>query len=66
MHYSFPQNKVNSVQSSPEYEEIREILQHMVADMQRIIELVWEIFGRGNVFNNCKCNSIPCVLYRHE
>jgi hypothetical protein len=54
MNYSFPQNMVNSVQSWPEYQEIQEILQNMVVEVERVIELVWEIVLRGNDFNNWK------------
>jgi hypothetical protein len=46
----------NRVQAWPEYQEIREILQHMVDDVQRIIQLAWEVYMRGNVFNNWKRN----------
>ena len=45
---------VNSVQSWPEYQEIREILQNMVVEVERVTELIWEIILRGNVFNNWK------------
>jgi len=65
MHYSFPQNTVNSVQSWPEYNELREILQNMVGDVQRIIELASEVYMRGNVFNNCKRNRNSLFLYSH-
>jgi len=47
---------VDKVQSWPEYNELREILQNMVPDVQRIVELVREVYMRGNVFNNCKRN----------
>jgi hypothetical protein len=56
MYYSLPQNMVNSVKSWPEYQELFKILQHMVADVERIIEHVWEIFWRGNEFNYWKHN----------
>ena len=45
---------VKSVQSWPEYQEIREFLQNMVVEVERVIELVWEIVLRGNDFNNWK------------
>jgi len=56
MHYSFPQNMVNSAQSWPEYNELSEILQNMFADAQQITQLVWDVYMRGNVINNCKRN----------
>jgi len=52
MHYSFPQNIVNTVQSWPEYPEVREILQEMVVNGEHITKLLWEISLRGNVFND--------------
>ena len=45
---------VNSVQSWPEYNELREILQNMVVEVERVVELVWEIVLRGNDLNNWK------------
>jgi len=54
MYYSFSQNMVDNLQSWPEYNELCEILQNMVGDLQCIIELVWEVSLRGNIFNNCK------------
>jgi len=47
---------VDNVQSWPEYNELREILQNMVVEVQRIIKLVREVYTRGNVFNNSKRN----------
>ena len=49
MYYSFSQNMVDNVQSWPEYNELREILQNMVVEVQHIIELVREVYMRGNV-----------------
>jgi hypothetical protein len=56
MHSSFAQNMANSVQCWPEYNELGEILQNMFGDVQRIIELAWDVYMRGNVFNNFKHN----------
>jgi hypothetical protein len=64
MYYS-SQNMVDNVQSWPEYNELREILQNMVGEVQRIMQLVWEVSLRGNVFNNWTRNRIRCLLYSH-
>jgi hypothetical protein len=50
---------VNSVRSWPEYQEIREIVQNMFADAQQITKLAWDVYMRGNVFNNLKRNRNP-------
>jgi hypothetical protein len=52
MHYSFPQNMVNTVRAWPEYHEMLKVLQVMVVDVKRTIGLLWELSLRGNVFNN--------------
>jgi len=60
---------VNSAQSWPEYNELREILQNMVPAVQRTIELAWEVYMRGKVFNNWKrnrnslCFVLTCINF---
>jgi len=56
---------VKSVQSWPEYQEIREFLQNMVVEVERVIELVWEIVLRGNDFNNWKSYQEFLVFCNH-
>jgi hypothetical protein len=59
----------NSVQSLPEYQEIRDIVQNMVVEVERIVELVWEIILRGNVSitgnvnMNFLCFVITCIMF---
>jgi hypothetical protein len=47
---------VNSVHSWPEYQEIRENLQNMFADVQRTTKFIWDVYMQGNVFNILKRN----------
>jgi len=69
MHYSFPQNMVDKVQGWPEYPEVLQILREMFDDVERMSKLLWEIFRRGNVFNNWRCNVnsprhlLTCLKY---
>ena len=62
MHYSFPQN-MEKVLAWPEYPEIFHIIGEMVVRVERMSKLLWEIFRRGNVFNNWKRNgNSPCFV----
>jgi len=53
---------VNTVRSWPEYNEMVESLRVMVVDAERMIELLRELYMRGNIFNNWKCNFLCFVL----
>jgi hypothetical protein len=41
---------VDTLQAWPEYHEMLEILREKVVDVHRIIELLRELYWRGNVF----------------
>jgi hypothetical protein len=58
MHYCFPQNVVDTVRTWPEYEKLLEIIREKVFDVDRIIEILRELYLRGNVFNDWKSNGI--------
>jgi len=54
---------VDKVQGWPEYPEMLQILGEMVDDVEHMSKLLWEIFRRGNVSYNWKCNgNYPCLL----
>jgi len=63
MHYSYPQNMVNTVQGWSEYPEMLQILREMVDDVERMSKLLWEKFWQGKVFNIWSCNvNSTCLL----
>ena len=54
---------VDTVRAWPEFPEILQILREMVVDVKPAGKLLWEIFLRGNVFNNRRCNlNSPCFV----
>ena len=61
-----PQNIVDTVKSwpvyhellKPLYHELLKIVQEKVVDVDLIFELFRELYWRGNVFNDWKCNRI--------
>ena len=57
MHYSIPQEMLDTLRSWPEYHELLEILQEKVVDVDQIVELFMKLYWRGNVFNDWKCNG---------
>jgi hypothetical protein len=69
MHYSLPQNMVNTVRAWPEYNELLEILREKVVDVDRIFELLRKLSMRGNVFNEWKynryslCFVLTCIKF---
>jgi len=57
---------VDSVQAWPEYPEMLQNLREMVVDVERASKLLWEIFWRGNVSNNWRCNvNSPRFVLTH-
>jgi hypothetical protein len=69
MCYSCPQSFVNKVRTWPEYYEMLEIIREKDVDVDRIIELFKELYRRGNIFKDWKCNEnslcfvLTCVKY---
>jgi len=51
-----PQEVVDTVRSWPEYYELLEIIREKVIDVDRIIEVIRELYLRGNIFKDWKCN----------
>jgi len=69
MHYSIPQNIVDTLRALPEYQDLLQKLRDKGVDVDRIIELLRALFGlsrKGNVFNVWKRNGNSlCFLYSH-
>ena len=61
-----PQEVVDTVRSWPEYYELLEIIREKVIDVDRIIEVIRELYLRGNIFKDWKCsgNSLCLVTPR--
>jgi len=68
MHYSFPQNMVETVRAWPEYKKLFDSLRRKGVDVERIIEHLSALFGlswRGNIVTDCKHNRNSMCLYSH-
>jgi len=68
MHYSIPQNIVETLRAIPEYQDLLQQLRDKGVDVDQIIEFLRALFGlsrRGNIFNDWKRKGSSLCFYSH-